>query len=135
MDEQELLHYGVPGMRWGHRKSVNQINKARRDARKDNPNEDEHEDYKKTVTAKSMKSMSTKEIQEMNARIQAEKQYNELTARKQSPFEKAAKEVLMNVAKQTVQNFIQHYVDKGVKKTTGMIDGSFEELLKSRKQK
>lgn len=122
MDEKELLHYGIPGMKWGQRKSVNEINKARRQARADNPDEEEHEDYKKTVRAKSMKSMSTKEIQEMNARIQAEKTYRELTKREQSGFEKAAREVITNVAKNSAQKFIEHYSNILINKSIDKID-------------
>ena len=122
MDEKELLHYGIPGMRWGYRKSVNEINKARRQARADNPDEEEHEDYKRTVRAKSMKSMSTNEIQEMNNRIQAEKQYRDLTKREQSGFEKAAREVLGNVAKESAKRFITHYTEAGIDTLTSLID-------------
>lgn len=125
MDDKELLHYGVPGMKWGHRKAQNDLKTARRDARKPDTNEEDHEEYKATLRKKSLSSMSTKEIQAENSRLQAEKTYLELTERKQSAGEKFVKEVVTDVGKNAAKGFLGYYATKGVKFATNFIDNAF----------
>lgn len=72
----ELTHHGIPGMKWGRRRSKAQLASARKFKK---PSEDDHEDYKKAHSKKSVKSMSDKELRERNNRLQMEKQYSDLT--------------------------------------------------------
>ena len=57
----ELMHYGVPGMRWGHRKS------------------NVHDDHSKAHSKKKIKDMSNDELRSRNNRLQLERQYKDLT--------------------------------------------------------
>lgn len=113
MSNNELKHYGVPGMRWGHRKNPDDIKRQRRDAKADDDGGEEHEDYKKTIARKSLSSMSTKEIQEINTRIQAENQFKELNKTAFDRFKDKAKSVLVEVATNQAKSFINHYADAG----------------------
>ena len=61
----ELWHWGIEGMRWG--------------VRRDRKSVEIHDDYRKAHTKKSVKSMSDRELNERNKRLQSEKQYRELT--------------------------------------------------------
>ena len=122
MDEKELLHYGIKGMRWGFRKSPDEIKRQRRDAKADNDEDEAHEDYKKTIAKKSLKSMSTKEIQEVNNRIQAENQFNELNKTAFDRFKDKAKSVMAEIATNQAKSFINHYADAGREKLQGIID-------------
>ena len=72
----ELMHYGVLGMKWGVRRSEAQLARARKKAAK---NEPDHEDYTKAHTPKSVRKMSNVELNERNKRLNAEKQYKQLT--------------------------------------------------------
>ena len=74
----ELRHHGVKGMKWG----VRRARKLRRD--------NYHEDYKRVHDKKSVKMMSDKELRDRNNRLQAERQYAQLTQKK-SIGEKAVK--------------------------------------------
>lgn len=78
--QQHLAHFGIRGMKWGIRRFQNSdgtytsLGKKRR-----NSGASVHEDYTNAHSKKSVKSMSTKELQERNKRLQAEKQYEQLT--------------------------------------------------------
>lgn len=72
----ELMHYGILGMKWGVRRSEAQLARARKKAAKREP---DHEDYTKAHTPKSIRAMSNAELNDRNRRLQAEKQYSQLT--------------------------------------------------------
>lgn len=76
----ELYHYGVLGMRWGVRRSKtgsrSSISKPKRSKRTVN------ESYKQAHSKKKLKYMSNNELQEINKRLNLEKNYKELTRKK-----------------------------------------------------
>lgn len=92
MNNNELYHYGVLGMKWGVRRyqkkngSLTPAGKKRRKMGDDNV----HEDYRKAHDSKSVKSMSDTELRNRNNRLQMERQYRDLT-RKTSKGEKFVK--------------------------------------------
>lgn len=75
-----VAHFGIKGMKWGIRRFQNSdgtytaLGKKRR-----NSGEQVHEDYTNAHSKRSVQSMSTKELQERNKRLQAEEQYKKLT--------------------------------------------------------
>ena len=73
MTENELYHYGIKGMKWGIRRTDAQLARARKKA----PIE-EHEDYKKAHSKKSVKSMSNQALRERLNRLNMEEQYAKL---------------------------------------------------------
>lgn len=72
----ELMHYGILGMKWGVRRSEAQLARARKKAAKQEP---DHEDYTRAHSPKSIRAMSDKELSDRNKRLNAEKQYKDLT--------------------------------------------------------
>lgn len=72
----ELMHYGILGMKWGVRRSKAQLARARKKAANQEP---DHEDYTKAHTKKSIRAMSNDELNSRNKRLQAESQYKKLT--------------------------------------------------------
>ena len=123
MDNNELLHYGVPGMRWGHRKKQQyELNQKRAQAKADNDDDEEHSDYKKTLERKSLKAMSTKEIGEVNQRIIAENQYRQLTMSKKEKVAEWFKGLMIDTGKNSAKRFVDHYANAGVDALTGVID-------------
>ena len=68
MNNNELYHYGVPGMRWGVRKSSK--------SRSQNDSDDAKEARK--IKKKQVNEMSNDELQKLNKRQQLEKQHKEL---------------------------------------------------------
>lgn len=76
----ELCHWGIKGMKWGIRrfqKKDGSLTPAGKKRYKD----DVHEDYAKAHSKKSVKSMSNQELRDRNNRLQAERQYRDLTRR------------------------------------------------------
>lgn len=65
--DNELMHYGVLGMKWGRRKARNTS-----------------DDYKKSrsIKKKHVSEMSNQELKQLNERLQLEANYKNLTSRK-----------------------------------------------------
>ncbi len=62
-----LAHYGVKGMKWGVRRTAEELGSKLLGKK--------HDDYKKAHTRKSVRSMSTQELRDRTNRLQAENQY------------------------------------------------------------
>lgn len=77
-----LVHHGILGMKWGVRRTPEQLARARRKL----PSEKERENSKKKEAApaeqpqkKSVKEMTDAELNDRIRRLQLEKQYKDLT--------------------------------------------------------
>lgn len=70
-----LVHYGILGMKWGIRRTPEQLARARGRSTTNKL----HEDYKKAHTPKSIKSMSDAELRNRLNRLQMERQYSQLS--------------------------------------------------------
>lgn len=76
--EDTLKHFGVPGMRWGVRRSRSSSSSSSSKKSKGSKTSD---DYKESRRLKKMKSkkLSNKELQDLNKRLNLERQYKDLT--------------------------------------------------------
>lgn len=89
--DDTIVHYGVKGMKWGVRKSDNQLARQRGKAEK-NVNKVVKAERKKDV--KNRRTLTTEELKTKIERMKVEKQFKDLTEEDISPGRKIAKDIL-----------------------------------------
>lgn len=95
-----LIHYGVPGMRWGVRR------KSKR-----TPSEDHTES--RNIKKKHVSEMSNNELQRVNRRMELEQNYSRLSSRKKSAGEKFITGVIVGAATGVATAYATKYAKKG----------------------
>ena len=76
----ELYHYGVLGMRWGVRRSKSGSSGSGKRSKRSKPAIDPS--YKKAHAKRKLKYTSDSDLREINKRLNAERQYKDLTRTK-----------------------------------------------------
>lgn len=107
MDNNELMHYGVPGMKWGVRRTPAQLGRKKTSSskslfekKKPKPKPKEKSESSKKETApkpKSVKEMSDEELSTAISRLQLEQKYKELSPQKVSTGKAITKRILNNI--------------------------------------
>lgn len=77
MINDELYHYGVPGMKWGVRKSQNKLDRIDKRSKKNDWSEDAATAAK--IKTKKVSQMTNAELRKLNDRKNLEQQYANLT--------------------------------------------------------
>lgn len=111
-DEEQLKHYGIPGMKWGRRKgkaALKKVNPPKRGA---------SEDYKKaaSIRKKKIHQMSNAELKTLNERLQLERSFKDLSAKDISPGRKFAQDIIREVGKDLIKEPIKTGVKIGISK-------------------
>lgn len=99
--EEVLAHYGVPGMKWGRRKS-------------DGTSAAVSSTKKASSAKEDVSKLSDAELRQRINRIQMEKQYKQLTAAEVNPGKKVVTDLLATTAKGLAVSYAQQYARKGI---------------------
>ena len=105
MDNDELMHYGVPGMKWGVRRTPAQLGRKKTSSskslfgkKKPKPKAKSESSKKETAPKpKSVKEMSDEELSTAISRLQLEQKYKELSPQKVSTGKAITKRILNNI--------------------------------------
>ena len=135
MTENELLHYGVLGMKWGvkkARKSSNTVDETRRKTNTQNSNTQKSntqnsntkQQSKKFVTKKQrqkqimedLNSMSDKELRERLNRMQMEQQYIRMMTPEKSAAKKQVEQFLINEGRNLASQMLREQIRKQTNK-------------------
>ena len=111
--ENELYHYGVLGMKWGVRRTPEQLAKANGRAKRKSKDNAKKSDMKKAV--KSRRTLSDADLKKRIERIKMEKQLKDLTAEEISPGKKFVSEVLSSSGKKVATALVTGAVLYGTK--------------------
>lgn len=130
METEYLVHHGILGMRWGVRRYQNKDGSLTAAGKKRLRTEDYHADYKNAHDKKSVKTMSTSELKKRNDRLQAERQYSNLT-RKTSTGKKIVTAFVSTAATITaVTSAAKVYKGLGDKAVSGIGDWVIKDINK-----
>lgn len=91
MAENELYHYGILGMKWGVRRTPEQLARAR--GQRASSADSKVKEERKTAL-KNRRSLSTEDIQKRVERLKLEKQFKDLTNEDIAPGRKMASDIL-----------------------------------------
>ena len=105
MDNNELQHYGIPGMKWGVRRSQKQLARINKKAKRQNWSEEATDAAR--VRTKSVKQMSNAELRKLNERTRLENEYSNLKKGKPSAGRKFVSEVGRELAKEAVKTNVK----------------------------
>ena len=111
MDQNELSHYGVPGMKWGVRRSGTSSTSSK--IKKGPPSDD----YKRMQEMKKRgtKNLTTAELKELTGRMQLEKQYKDLSKASVSAGKKYVTDLFKDSGKEVAKEAIKNGLKTGAK--------------------
>lgn len=135
MTENELLHYGVLGMKWGvkkTRKSSDTVDETRKKSntqksntqKSNTQNSNTKQQSKKFVTKKQkqkqimedLNSMSDKELRERLNRMQMEQQYIRMMTPEKSAAKKQVEQFLINEGRNLASQMLREQIRKQTNK-------------------
>lgn len=135
MTENELLHYGVLGMKWGvkkARKSSDTVDETRKKSNTQNSNTQKSntqnsntkQQSKKFITKKQkqkqimedLNSMSDKELRERLNRMQMEQQYIRMMTPEKSAAKKQVEQFLINEGRNLASQMLREQIRKQTNK-------------------
>ena len=98
MNNTEITHHGILGMKWGKRKNSSAFGSV----------------VGRKKSSPDVKKMSDSELKQKINRLQMEKQYTQLTRKESSAGKKFVMNVLTDASKQTASKYVSKYMSQGV---------------------
>lgn len=121
-NQNDLTHYGVPGMKWGHRRASSSSPSAGQ-IRRQEKREDNAIKKARRKDVKNRRRMSDKDLMEKIGRLEREKKLRELTDAEINPGKKATTDILKAAGTKALTTALAGGMLYGVKATmTGKVD-------------
>lgn len=122
----ELYHWGVKGMKWGKRRYQNKDGSLT-PAGRERYGDDRNEDYLRARSKTKVEYMSDKELRDVNNRLQAERQYAQLTEQKTSAGKKAVVGILAGTATAIASEYARKYAKQFI--DDYVVSGKLSDML------
>ncbi len=118
-----IQHFGVPGMKWGRRKSKDAVTTSTDSGDKESTGDRVKKALgrasdaltgKDRETASRAKGLSNEQLQTAIKRMQLEQQYSQLAGKKKPAFIDATQKVMANAMKQQATTYMSQYLGAGI---------------------
>lgn len=113
MDNRELYHYGILGMKWGVRRTPEQLGHKPTESKERNGDRQKKQEMK--TASKNRRLLSTQEIRDRIERIKLEKQLKDLTREELAPGKAFVADVMKSSGKKVAGVLVTGATLYGVK--------------------
>lgn len=145
MENNELYHHGVKGMKWGVRRTPAQLGHKTSTSKKTKSGifgfQKKKKQVKKADTSepkkKSVKEMSDSELREAISRMQLEQQYKNLSPKHVSTGKKAVDRIINNIVLPAGEDIAKQLVKSGMAKAVNQalnLDEEFKVYANNKKK-
>lgn len=111
----DILHFGVKGMKWGVRKKRGSSSSSGKgDGKPLSPDAERAKSHKTVAKKHGTDALGNKELQELVTRLNLEQQYSRLTTQNRNAGKKFVTDLLANVGKQQVTKLASDALGKQV---------------------
>lgn len=126
MATETLVHYGIQGMKWGIRRTPDQLGHKKKVAKPANKRAKESaEDKEKSSSSKkSVHELTDDELKEAISRLELEKRYKELQRSTNPPKTNEAKSFVENVLKKSGENIATQFTTYAMGTLVNKVAGS-----------
>lgn len=105
MEYDELYHYGIKGMKWGIRRTPEQLGHSKKTSKKKSKNtRDEKERQKRKTDLKNRRTLSDEDIKRKIERLKLEAEYKRLVEEDIAPGKAFVKSIAKSSARKYLNN-------------------------------
>lgn len=125
MDNAELIHYGVKGMKWGVRRTPVQLGHRRKPKKiAKRSRESPESEKKKSAPKKSVHELSDEELRQAISRLEMEKRYKELERNANPQKNNDGKKFVENILRKSGENIATQFTTYAMGTLVNKIAGS-----------
>ena len=125
MDNAELIHYGVKGMKWGVRRTPVQLGHRRKPKKiAKRSRESPESEKKKSAPKKSVHELSDEELRQAIGRLEMEKRYKELARSANPQKNNDGKKFVENILRKSGENIATQFTTYAMGTLVNKIAGS-----------
>lgn len=122
MENNELKHHGVKGMRWGVRRSPKQLGRSSGGQKKPQPQQQQQAPKAASRPSQGFGRKPTdQEMRDAINHVKLEREYAQLMKPQKSKARQFIEDVLLNAGKQVATNYTARYMTKGIDALMGKI--------------